>query len=66
MARDAKVEGVAAPDIYYAAVMSGLSFFVDPRAQSTARGEVAGEVPWARAVTEDTDMRQAVAVAKGA
>lgn len=66
MARDAKVGDIAAPNIYYAAVMSGPSFFADPRAQATARGEVAGEVPWARAVTEKTDLRQAVAEAKGA
>lgn len=65
LARDAKVGDIAAPDIYYTAVMSGPSFFADPRAQAVARGEVPGEVPWARAVTENTDLRQAVAEAKG-
>lgn len=66
MARDAKVADIVAPDIYYAAIMSGPSFFTDPRPQASAQGEVAGEVPWVRAVTKNTNLRQAVAEAKGA
>ena len=42
---------VAGPDIYYAALMAGPSFFKDERTHVAARGAVAGEVPWMRAVT---------------
>lgn len=67
LARDAKVGDILAPGIHYSALMAGPSFFAkDPRVSASARGEVAGEVPWHLAVTEATDLRQAVAEAKGA
>jgi len=53
------------PDIYYAALMAGPSFFKDPRTHEAARGVVAGEVPWMRAVTPRTDLHIAVAEARG-
>jgi imidazolonepropionase-like amidohydrolase len=56
---------VAGPDIYYAALMAGPSFFKDERTHHAARGAVAGEVAWMRAVTPQTDLRLAVAEARG-
>ena len=65
LARDARVGGIASPDIYYAALFSGPAFFADPRTHSSARGAVAGAVPFMRAVTDTTDLTLAVAQAKG-
>jgi imidazolonepropionase-like amidohydrolase len=56
---------VGGPDIYYAALMAGPSFFKDERTHDAARGVVAGEVPWMRAVTPRTDLHLAVAEARG-
>jgi imidazolonepropionase-like amidohydrolase len=63
--RDALVGEIASPDIYYAALFAGPAFFADPRTQAASRGLVAGRVPWMRAVTDTTDLRQAVAEARG-
>lgn len=38
LARDAKVGDIAAPDIYYTAVMSGPSFFCRPQSSSRSTG----------------------------
>jgi imidazolonepropionase-like amidohydrolase len=61
MARAGEVEG---PDIYYAALMAGPSFFDDPRTQAAARGAVAGKVPWMQAIDSRTDLPAAVAAAR--
>lgn len=64
-ARDAAVTDIASPDIRYAALFAGPRFFADPRTHAASAGHVAGEVPWMRAITDTTDLRQAVAEAKG-
>lgn len=53
------------PDIYYAALMAGPSFFIDRRTHAAARGAVAGDTPWMKAVTPQTDIHLAVAEAHG-
>lgn len=63
--RAARVGEIASPDIYYAALMAGPSFFDDPRTQAIAQGAVAGHVPWEQAIDSSTDMPLAVARAKG-
>lgn len=63
--RAARVGEIPSPDIYYAALMSGPSFFDDPRTHAVAMGAEAGQVPWMQAVDESTDMPLAVARAKG-
>ncbi len=63
--RDAVLGEITSPDIYYAALFAGPSFFDDPRTHDASRGLVAGQVPWMRAVTDTTDLRQAVAEARG-
>ena len=63
--RQARVGEIASPDIYYAALMAGPSFFVDPRTQAVAQGAEAGAVPWMQSIDANTDMPLAVARAKG-
>src|SRR3954452_12575190 len=65
LARAARVGEAASPDIYYAALMAGPSFFADVRTQAAALGPEAGKVPWMRAVDASTDLGLAVAEARG-
>ena len=65
LARDARLGEIEAPDVFYSALMAGPSFFADPRPQSSAAGEKAGRVPWMQAVTVETDLSLAVALARG-
>jgi imidazolonepropionase-like amidohydrolase len=65
LSRAARMAEMPSPDIYYAALMAGPEFFKDPRTHEAAKGAVAGEVPWMRAITADTDMTLAVAEAHG-
>ncbi len=66
LARDAKLGDIGSPDIFYSSVFAGPTFFTDPRVVDVSRGAVAGEAPWARAVTPSTDLDAAVLEAKGA
>jgi imidazolonepropionase-like amidohydrolase len=63
--RDALLGEITSPDIYYAALFAGPAFFADPRTHDASRGLVAGQVPWMRAITDTTDLHQAVAEARG-
>jgi len=63
--REAAQDEIVAPDIYYAALMAGESFFSDPRTHDASRGIEPGTAPWMRAITATMDLRQAVAEAKG-
>ena len=65
LARVSLLGEVAGPDIYYAALMAGPSFFKDERTHDAARGAVAGEGPWMKAVTPQTDLHLAIAEARG-
>lgn len=66
LARAARLGELVAPDIAYPALFAGPDFFRDPRVVAAAQGETAGAVPWMRAVTADTDLREAVTLARGA
>jgi imidazolonepropionase-like amidohydrolase len=63
--RDALLGEIASPDIYYAALFAGPAFFADPRTHDASRGLIPGQVPWMRAITDTTDIHQAVAEARG-
>jgi imidazolonepropionase-like amidohydrolase len=63
--READLNEIASPDIYFVAVMSGPEFFVDPRTHDSSRGQVAGQVPWMQAITSKTNLKLAVAQARG-
>lgn len=65
LARGALVGSIESPRIFYAALMAGPTFFDDPRTASSARGLVAGLVPWMRSVTPDMDFARVVAEAHG-
>lgn len=56
---------IPAPDIYYAALMAGPAFFKDPRTVQSSVGDVPGQTPWMRAVSDRTDLPIALAEAKG-
>jgi imidazolonepropionase-like amidohydrolase len=63
--RDALLGEITSPDIYYAALFAGPAFFADPRTHDASRGLVPGQVPWMRAITDATDIHQAVVEARG-
>lgn len=65
LARAARVGEMPSPDIAYAALMAGPSFFVDPRTHAIAAGGVAGKLPWEQAIDARTNLPLAVAQAKG-
>jgi imidazolonepropionase-like amidohydrolase len=65
LAREARLAEIPGPDLYYAALMAGPSFFADPRTHAAARGATAGAVPWMQAITPATDLPLAVAMARG-
>ena len=63
--RNAALDEIISPDIYYAALMAGPAFFKDPRTHQTTQGGVAGGMPYMKAVNDSTDLKIAVAEAKG-
>lgn len=53
-------------DVYFSTIIAGPEFFQhDKRPQSVAKGAIAGEVSWQRAITHKTDLRQVIAEVKG-
>ncbi|MGE0595556.1 MAG: amidohydrolase family protein [Hyphomonadaceae bacterium] len=65
LARQARANEIEAPDIAFAALMAGESFFDDPRTHAAAAGYAPGTAPWMQAITPRTDLRAAVALARG-
>ena len=65
LSRETMLGEVAGPDVAYAALMAGPDFFVDPRTHAASQGLTAGAVPWLQAVDGNTDLRVAVAEARG-
>lgn len=63
--RDARLGEIASPDLYLVALFAGPAFFADPRTQDASRGLQAGAVPWMRAISDTTNLRQVVAEARG-
>src|SRR5213075_3254491 len=56
---------IPAPDIFYAALMAGPSFFADPRTIAVSYGHPPGHTPWMQAIDARTDLREAVTLARG-
>lgn len=56
---------LAGPEIAYASVMAGPGFFADPRFRNAGLGFAPGMAPWAKAVTDTTNVVLAVAAARG-
>ena len=65
LARASLTGEIAGPDLHYAALVAGPSFFADPRTQAISVGWTPGETPWAQAIDERTDLRLAIARARG-
>ena len=63
--RAARVGEIPGPDLYFAALVAGPSFFSDPRTQAISAGYTPGETPWAQAIGDSTDIPLAVARARG-
>ena len=63
--RASLVKEIPAPDLYFSALMAGPGFFLDRRAALAAAGERTGAVPWLQAVTDETDLAEAVTLARG-
>ncbi len=56
---------IPAPDIYYAALVAGPDFFVDPRVAQASLGMKPGTAPWMQAIDQNTDLHEAVTLARG-
>ncbi|AIF48953.1 amidohydrolase family protein [Dyella japonica] len=65
LAREARAGEIPAPDIYYAALMAGPTFFLDPRVSAASYGVTPGKSPWMQSIDENTDLREAVTLARG-
>lgn len=65
MARKVLARELVGPEIAYASVMAGPGFFIDPRFSGAGIGFANGSAPWAQAVTAQTDIVRAVALARG-
>ena len=65
LAREARVAEIPSPDIYYAALMAGPSFFADPRVLAVTAGVKPGTAPWMQAIDERTYIARAVTLARG-
>jgi imidazolonepropionase-like amidohydrolase len=65
IARAARVGEIPSPELYYAALFAGPSFFDDPRTLAVSAGVKSGEGAWMQAVDADTDLPLAVARARG-
>ena len=63
--REARAGEIAGPDLHFAAIFAGPSFFEDPRTAAAAAGFAPGTAPWMQAVDETTDLPLAVARARG-
>ena len=65
LARESLTGEIAGPDLHYAAVAAGPSFFDDPRTRAISAGWTPCETPWAQAVDDESDIPLAVARARG-
>lgn len=65
LAREARAGEIPAPDIYYAALMAGPDFFLDPRVGAASFGVTPGKSPWMQSIDDKTDLREAVTLARG-
>lgn len=65
LALEARTARIESPDIHYAALVAGPSFFEDPRTRASAEGVRPGEAPWMQAITPESDLALVVARARG-
>lgn len=65
LARASRLGEIPGPDIHFAAFMAGPSFFEDPRVAAASLGLKPGTAPWMKAIAPDTDIAEAVTLARG-
>ncbi len=65
LSRQAMLDEIISPDIFYSSLIAGESFFRDPRTKLAARGFDAGQAPWMRAINSSSNLDQIMAEAKG-
>jgi imidazolonepropionase-like amidohydrolase len=65
LARASRKGEIPGPDIFYAALMAGPSFFDDPRTAAAGFGFKPGQAPWMQAIGPETDLHDAVTLARG-
>jgi imidazolonepropionase-like amidohydrolase len=63
--RAARTGEIPGPDLFYAALVAGPSFFTDPRTAAVSFGYTPGTAPWAQAIAADADIPLAIARARG-
>jgi imidazolonepropionase-like amidohydrolase len=65
LAREASVDTLAAPNIYYSAFMAGPTFFYeDSRVPAASKGILLGTAPWMHVVDATTDIAAVVTAAR--
>lgn len=65
LARASRAGEIAGPDLAFAALVAGRSFFSDPRVAAVSAGYTPGEAPWAQAIDAQSDLPLAIARARG-
>jgi imidazolonepropionase-like amidohydrolase len=65
LARASRAGEIPGPDIYYAALFAGPSFFDDPRTHAATFGVDPGKAPWMKAIDDRSDIATDVTLAKG-
>lgn len=65
LSRQASLDEIPSPDIYFSALFAGESFFKDPRTKAAAQGMLAGNASWMHSVNMSTDLNRLIAEAKG-
>lgn len=65
LARETRMAEIPGPDVYFAALMAGPTFFDDPRTAAAAQDRKPGTAPWMQSVDPSTDMPMAIAMARG-
>lgn len=65
LARDAMLDQIQSPDIFYSIIIGGHEFFADPRTVSSAKGYAAGKTPWMAAVDTNSNFDNVMLKAVG-
>lgn len=65
LSRQASLDEISSPDIYYVSLVAGPRFIRDPRAGKSSVGWASGMAPWMQIITEESDLPIVVAKAKG-
>ena len=64
LSRDALIDDIVAPNIYYSALMAGPEFFTDSRTLATAQGGESGAMSYMKSIDHQSDLVQEIAQAR--